>query len=295
MQHELPEVSGIYKFNFSLKDISFFKVGGNCDILFLPKDKSDLMNFLKRKPRNLPIAILGNISNTLISDEGFRGCIIKLDNFNNIEFHEDYLKVESGLKLIDLIKTCVNKNLSCCEDLYCIPGSIGGTVFMNAGIPGFEIANVLISIEILDFNGNKKIIEKQDLKMEYRNGNIPKNYIITAVNLKTKTRKSEELIEKITDIRKKRMKSQPIGKATCGSTFKNPKGMKAWELIKSANCDILSAGGAKVSDIHCNFLINSGNATAKDFIDLIELIKTKVFEKTSVMLEEEIIKLGEFS
>ncbi len=295
MQHELPEVSGIYKFDFSLKDISFFKVGGNCDILFFPKDEIDLINFLKKKPQNLPIAVLGNISNTLISDKGFHGCVIKLDNLNSIEFHEDYLKVGSGFKLADLIKICVNKNLSCCENLYYIPGTIGGAVFMNAGIPGFEIADVLISIEILDFNGNKKIVEKQDLKMKYRNGNIPKNYIITAVNLRTKIGKSEELLEKITDIRKKRMKSQPIGKATCGSTFKNPKGMKAWELIKSANCDRLFIGGAKVSDIHCNFLINSGNAIAKDFIDLIELIKTKVFEKTGVMLEEEIIKLGEFS
>ena len=294
MQHNLPQISGIYKFNFPLKNLSFFKVGGNCDILFFPQDEVDLIHFLKNKPQNLPIAVLGNISNTLISDKGFRGCIIKLDKLNNIEFHNNYLRAGSGIKLTDLIKQSINKNLSCCESLYCIPGTLGGAIFMNAGIPGFEIADILVSIEVLDFEGNKRIIEKDELGMSYRNGNIPKNFIITNVNLKTTPGNSEELLGKINDIRKKRIKSQPLGKATCGSTFKNPQGKKAWELIKSANCDKLSIGGAKVSDIHCNFLINSGNASAQDFLTLIELIKSRVFEKTGIMLEEEIIKFGEF-
>lgn len=295
MQRNLPEVSGIYKFNFPLKNISFFKVGGNCDVLFYPKDENDLMNFLKEKPKNLPIAILGNISNVLISDKGFHGCIIKLDYLNKVNFYNNYLKAESGIKLLDLITKCVNKNLSCCEDLVCIPGTIGGAISMNAGIPDFEISDVLISIEILDFEGNKKIIEKQDLKMEYRNGNIPNDSIIISANLKTVFKKSQELFRKIAELREKRMKTQPIGDKTCGSTFKNPDGMKAWELIKSANCEKLFFGEARVSDIHCNFLINSGNATAQDFFQLIEIIKTKVFEKTGIMLEEEIIKLGDFS
>lgn len=294
MQHNLPQISGIYKFNFPLKNLSFFKVGGNCDILFFPQDELDLIHFLKNKPQNLPIAVLGNISNTLISDKGFRGCIIKLDKLNNIEFYNNYLRAGSGIKLADLIKQSINKNLSCCESLYCIPGTLGGAIFMNAGIPGFEIADILVSIEVLDFEGNKRIIEKDELGMSYRNGNIPKNFIITNVNLKTTPGNSEELLGKINDIRKKRIKSQPLGKATCGSTFKNPQGKKAWELIKSANCDKLSIGGAKVSDIHCNFLINSGNASAQDFLTLIELIKSRVFEKTGVMLQEEIIKFGEF-
>lgn len=295
MQHNLPEVSGIYEFDFPLKNISFFKVGGNCDVLFYPRDEYDLINFLKRKPQDLQIAVLGNGSNILIADEGFHGCIIKLDNLNKIKFYDNYLNVESGLTLSNLIKECVNRNLSCCEDLVCIPGTVGGAIFMNAGIPSFEIKGMVISVEILDFDGNKRVIEEQDLKMKYRNGNIPKNSIITSVNLKTTSKRSKELLEKINEIKEKRMKSQPIGKRTCGSTFKNPKGKKAWELIKSANCDNLFIGDARVSDIHCNFLINSGNATAQDFLSLIDLIKTKVFEKTGVMLEEEIIKFGEFS
>lgn len=294
MQHnDLPKVSGVYKFDYPLGSLSFFKVGGNCDVLFYPEDENDLMNFLQQRPEGTPIAVLGNISNTLISDAGFHGCIIKLDKLNKMEFFDGYVKVGTGLQLSVFIKRCIERNLSCCEKLFCIPGTLGGSVVMNAGVPDFEIADVLISIEIIDFQGNKKVIRKEELQPRYRNGNIPQDSIVTAVNLKTSYKASEDLNRIISDIKSKRLRSQPIGQATCGSTFKNPPGVKAWELIKSANCDKLSVGDAMVSDIHCNFLINAGHATARDFLKLIEIIKTRVFEKTGIMLEEEIKILGE--
>jgi UDP-N-acetylmuramate dehydrogenase len=290
----LPTIRGKYLFDFNLKNISFLKVGGKCDVLFLPQDESDLVHFLKNKPKDLKITILGNLSNTLILDGGIRGCVIILKNtFSDINFFDKKAKVGGGITLEKFIEKCLKKGLSSCEKLTCIPGTIGGAIAMNAGVPDFEISDVLLAVNALSLSGEPIILEKNDLKMTYRNGNIPKDLIITSAILKITAKPKIELDELIKTIRKDRKNSQPIGQRTCGSTFKNPPGMKAWKLIKEAECDKLNIGGAKVSDVHCNFLINVGNATASDFVALIKTIKNKVFEKTGVTLEEEIITLGE--
>lgn len=293
MPLNLPQIKDAYEFDFPLGDVSFFKVGGICDILFSPKNEEELIYFFQNKPENLNITILGNMSNILISDKGIRGCVIRLNNLNNINFFEDHVEVHGGTLLSKFINQSAKLGLSCCEKLFCVPGSIGGALFMNAGIPNFEINDVLISIDTIDFQGIKKTFTKTDLKMQYRNGNIPKGLIITSAKLKTFPKNKDTISAEIKELHKKRLKTQPIGMPTCGSTFKNPKGHKAWQLIKESGCDKLFVGGARVSDVHCNFLINSGNAKASDFLELIETIKTKVFEKTGVMLQEEIIKIGE--
>ena len=164
---------------------------------------------------------------------------------------------------------------------------------MNAGIPNFEINDVLISTEAINIDGEKQIFRKDELNMTYRNGNIPNGFIVTSAKLRTQKGNREAIFSEIRSLYEKRLKSQPIGLPTCGSTFKNPKTAKAWELIKKSDCDKLSVGGAKVSDMHCNFLINSGNAKASDFVELIETIKTEVFEKTGYRLEEEIKRIGD--
>ena len=294
MLHNIPKINGAYEFNFSLGEISFFKVGGVCDILFSPKSEEQLIYFLENKPKNLNITILGNMSNILISDLGIRGCVVRLNNLNDIKFYEGYVEVNSGVLLSKLINKCAKLGISCCERLFCIPGSVGGALFMNAGIPGFEINDVLISIDAVDFHGVRKTFTNADLKMGYRNGNIPKNFLITSAKLKTFPKDKDTIFAEIKGLHEKRLKSQPIGMPTCGSTFKNPDGYKAWQLIKDAGCDKLSVGGARISDVHCNFLINSGGAKASDFLELIEIIKIRVFEKTEIMLQEEIIKIGEW-
>lgn len=294
MQHNLPKIQGEYKFDFDLKNIAFFRVGGKCDIFFTPKNEDDLINFFQNKPDDLEITILGNMSNVLILDGGIRGCVVNLKFLDNIEFYENNTaKVESGVILSKFIKKSIENNLSSCEKLYCIPGTIGGAISMNAGIPNFEISDVLVSIDCLDFKGNKKTITKENLNMSYRNGNVPREALITSCILKTFPGKKEELELFIKDIMLKRRSSQPIGQPTCGSTFKNPKDLKAWQLIKESGCDTLKFGGAIVSDIHCNFLINSGDAKASDFLELIKIIKEKVLKKTGVLLEEEVITIGE--
>lgn len=293
MQHRLPDIRGEYKFDFSLKELSFFKVGGNCDIFFVPKDENDLSDFLMNIPKELPIICLGNISNTLILDGGIEGCVINLiGSLNKIEFFEGCVKVGAGVILAKFIKECTKNDVSSCENLFCIPGTIGGAIIMNAGIPNFEISDVLISIDCVDMHGNKCTFKKDELNMSYRNGNIPKDLIITSATFKTSYKPEAELNAVIKEILSKRIKSQPIGKATCGSTFKNPEGLKAWQLIKDSGCGTLNVGDAIVSDVHCNFLINNGNAKASDFRKLIDTIKEKVFDKTGVLLQEEIITIG---
>ena len=292
MQHNLPKVRGTYKFNVPLKNMSAFKTGGLCDVFFIPQDKNDLIFFLKNKPHDLKIICLGNMSNVLIPDSGIRGCVVYLKNtFDNFEFKENISHVEAGVSLSKYIRVCVDNGISCLEKLYCIPGTIGGALKMNAGIPEFEIADVLESITITDYFGNVKILHKKDLNMTYRNGNIPENSIILSCTLKINIENKTLLNEYINNIKKKRTISQPIGKATCGSTFKNPSGKKAWELIKQSGCDELSVGGAKISDLHCNFIINENNASSKNIIDLINLVKLKVLNETGILLEEEILIL----
>lgn len=290
---DLPlDIRGTYKFNVSLKEMSFFKVGGICDVFFIPKDIDDLSYFLQNKPDNLKILCLGNMSNVLINDDGFRGCIVYLrDTFNNIFFDniKNNVFVESGVSLQGFIKKCADQGISCLEKLMCIPGTIGGALKMNAGIPNCEISDFLESITLINIhNGIIENIQKKDLKMEYRNSNISDDYIITSCILKTQVSSKEILHQEISDLTKKRISTQPIGQATCGSTFKNPKGFKAWELIKNAGCVGFQVGDAKISDLHCNFIVNQGNANASDILSLINIVKQKVFENSGILLEEEI-------
>ena len=292
-QHTWPSVKGTYKFDFNLRDISFFKVGGKCDVYFQPTDALDLQNFLTQIPNDIDITVLGNVSNVLILDNGIRGCVINLANFNKIMFEKDFVVVDAGVQLSSFIKHCIDHNLSCCEKLFCIPGTIGGAISMNAGIPSFEIGDALISVDCIKFNGERITFKRKDLNMTYRDGNIGKDLIVVSATFNVSTKEKIKLQQEVNDIIKKRRASQPIGAYTCGSTFKNPPGEKAWELIQLAECKNLNVGDAFVSDIHSNFLINKGNATSSDFLKLINIIKQKVLQHTGILLEEEIKTIGE--
>jgi UDP-N-acetylmuramate dehydrogenase len=171
--------------------------------------------------------------------------------------------------------------------MYCIPGTIGGALSMNAGVPTFEIFDVVIRIECVDMRGNTVSLHKNELNPVYRSGNIPKDLIITSCILRTFESSIAVVKATMAEIKKKRMLTQPINMATCGSTFKNPEGYKAWQLIDSAGCRGMSVGGACVSDLHCNFIINNGDATFQDVKTLIGLIKEKVLTKHGIMLCEE--------
>ena len=267
------------------------KVGGICDVLYIPYDINDLIYFIRNKDENIPITIIGNLSNTIVTDKGIRGICISLKNLSNIKILDNTIEVECGFNLNNFIQFCINNNISCCEQLYTIPGTIGGALAMNAGTPTFEIREVLENTKLLNIsNGN--IINIDNSKMMYRNGNLPNNYIAISCILKTKYKDSNNIKEIIKNIVKKRIETQPIYTNTCGSTFKNPIGYKAWQLIKESGCCGMQIGAARVSEKHCNFIVNINKATATDIENLIDLAKKRVLEKFGIELRTEIRILG---
>ena len=288
----LPNVKGQYLYNFDISKISHMKVGGACDVLYIPHDINDLIYFIQNRQKDIPITIIGNLSNTIVTDKGIRGCCISLKNLNNITVLDDFIQVECGITINTFVNFCIKNNISCCEKLYIIPGTIGGALIMNAGIPSFEIKDVVKSITLLNIY-DRSISTIDNSKMSYRNGNIHDNYIAVSCTLKTQYKDSNTLKSEIKDIVTKRIETQPINTNTCGSTFKNPSGYKAWKLIKESGCCGLRVGGAVVSDKHCNFIVNEGNATANDVINLINIIKEKVFNNTGILLEQEVKMIGE--
>ena len=257
-----------------------------------------LMQFLKENKNEgkLNITIIGAGSNTLIRDNGIRGVVIKLgSNFSEIKIiNENIIQAGAGSldrKVADFAK---ESNLSGLEFLSCIPGSIGGAVIMNSGCYGNDISKVLVSINVIDTNNCvEKEIKREDIKFFYRGTNLPSQYIITAVKFKGKPA-PKKIIEKTQNTMIERKKiSQPSQVKTCGSTFKNLGNKKVWEVIKQTGCDKFREGDAVISQKHCNFFINEGNANSSDIENLIDKVKKRVNEKTGVNLELEIKIIGE--
>ena len=290
----LPQVQGKYLKNVPLSKHTWFGVGGPAEVMFLPKDTDDLKHFLVNKPYNIPVSIIGGGSNLLVRDGGIPGVVVKLDApcFRRHEIGDGIIKCYAGLKNIDLKKIFLTNNIGGLEFLCSIPGHIGGSIKTNAGCFGKCIGDVLVSAEIMDNGGNLQTVFPEDLKLSYRNSLFPDDWIIISVTLRTEYSQAEQIAAIIDEQKEYRIKNQPYNQKTAGSTFKNPEGLKAWELIKKSGCADLRIGGAKVSEKHCNFLINTGKATAEDIEKLGDAIVKKVKEQTSITLEWEIKKMG---
>ncbi len=282
--------------NEKLSKYSWFKLGGTADVFFRPKDKNQLCDFLSKANKLFDkIYVLGAGSNTLFRDGGVRGLTIKLSsNFSYLKLLDNN-EIEVGGATLDkqVSNFACEKGIGNLEFLACIPGSIGGSVIMNSGCYKKEISNIFVSMEVIDFKGNEKTITKDQLEFYYRGTNLDKNLIIISVRLKgTKSSTKVALEEQKILIEKKKV-SQPSKVKTCGSTFKNPKEKKAWQLIKEIDPKDLKVGGASISSKHCNFFINDGEATSEDIEKLIEKVKQKVFDKSGVNLDLEIKLIGE--
>lgn len=291
----LPATSGVYRENFSLGKSTWFGVGGACDILFKPHDIEDLKFFLKHKPKNIPITVLGLASNLLIRDGGIEGIVIKLGkNFANIIIESDQLHVGAGALDYNVAVFCREEGVAGLEFLIGIPGSIGGALAMNAGAYGKDISMVLERAEILDENGKEHTLSNQEIGFMYRGNNIPKNWIFTKAIFRITKGDREEIANKMEEINKNRANTQPIRNKTSGSTFVNPLPFKAWELIDKAGCRNLRVGGAMVSEKHCNFIINDNNATALDIETLGNEVKKRVKSVTNIDLEWEIKIIGRY-
>ena len=290
----LPKVRGTYRFDVDLSKTNWFRVGGKAQILFLPKDSNDLAFFLKNRSQDLPITVLGVGSNVIIRDGGIEGVVIKLGGgFNQVNYQNNILTIGGACLCANAALHCKINGLTNLEFLTGIPGSIRGAINMNAGCNDSDISQNLISAKAIDFDGNILELENKDFGFKYRGSSLPKNLIFVEGKFAVAISDSEKVGKKIAEFNQKREATQPIRNKTGGSTFKNPIGdKKAWQLIDEAGCRAMKLGGAQISEQHCNFMINTGNATAKDLIDLGNLVIDKVKEKSGIVLEWEIKIIG---
>lgn len=290
----LPEVRGKYLCNEPMSKHTWFAVGGPAEVMFCPEDEADLSWFLKTKPYNLPVCVVGGGSNLLVRDGGIPGVVIKLDhaNFKKCSMGEGEITCGAGMRNADLKKIMLENKLGGLEFLVSIPGHLGGAIKTNAGCFGRELKDVLLRASIVNGEGEIREVPAEDLSLSYRSSVFPDDWIITALTLKVEPKDPEETLKIINEQKNYRIKAQPHNVKTAGSTFKNPEGLRAWELIKKAGCADLQVGGAKVSDKHCNFLVNAHGASAHDIETLGETIIQKVREETSITLEWEIKRMG---
>ncbi|MDR2794247.1 MAG: UDP-N-acetylmuramate dehydrogenase [Holosporaceae bacterium] len=290
---DFPSVRGILQEKSSLAKKSRFGVGGPAEILFIPEDMDDLQLFLDDISPKFPITILGAMSNVLIRSGGISGVVIMLDNwFKKIFVEDEILEVGAAVSCSELSTIAIDSDLGGFEFLMGLPGSIGGALKMNAGCYGSEIFNVLVEFEAIAKNGQIKWFKANELNFCYRYSGIPDDLIITRAWFRGIPNVDYIISKKTSEILKKRLDSQPLDKKSCGSTFKNPEGKKAWELIHAAGCRGMKVGGAVVSEKHCNFIINTGNATPEDIENLGLKVIDRVRQTSGVTLDWEIIRIG---
>tara|TARA_Y100000590_G_scaffold250681_1_gene281593 strand:- start:2512 stop:3429 length:918 start_codon:yes stop_codon:yes gene_type:complete len=284
-------------FDHDLYRLNWINIGGKAKIFLYSNSLKDLSIFLKKYKNRGKIFILGAGSNTLFDDEVYEGVVIKLGkNFNNVSKLNDNLII-AGSACLDkkLSEFAMENKIEGFEFLSCIPGSIGGGIRMNAGCYGREIKDIIVSVQAIDFNGNVLTIPSSEISFKYRSTNLPKNLIYLSGTFKGILSSKEIIKKKINDLKNKKELSQPIRVKTSGSTFKNPTDQtnkKVWELIRES-IDLKEVnkmfGDARLSEKHCNFLINKEKASSKDMKNLINFIKENVYKKTGVNLELEII------
>ena len=282
----------------NLSNYSWFNLGGNAEYFFKAKDTTQLREFLKvAKTNSLKLTILGAGSNTLFRDKGVKGAVVKLSrDFSYIKIIDKNI-LDVGAATLDrkVANFAIDNSLGNLEFLSCIPGSIGGAIAMNSGCYDNDISKVLLSIRAIDKNSLSEIeIKKEDIKFFYRGTNLSKDLIIISAKLKGVLGKKNEIEKKQSDLIEKKKRSQPSQIKTCGSTFKNiSKDKKAWMLIKESGCNYFKEGDATISEKHCNFFVNNGNAKSSDIENLIKKVKKRVYEITGVNLELEIKIIGE--
>ncbi|MDR3155950.1 MAG: UDP-N-acetylmuramate dehydrogenase [Holosporaceae bacterium] len=294
--YDMPEVRGILQKNVNLGKRSYLGCGGNADFLFIPEDMDDLVFFLRNISPDINIVVLGAMSNVLIRSGGIRGVVIILDQwFKKIFIEDNIVEVGAALCCSDLSNAAMDAEVGGFEFLIGFPGTIGGAIRMNAGCYGGNISDVLVEFEAVTKSGMVKWINARDINFAYRKSDISDDLIITRAWLKGMADVRYSVSKKTNEIMKRRRESQPSQKKSCGSTFKNPKDgeKKAWELIESAGCRGIKIGGAMVSEKHCNFLVNENDATPEEFEKLGELVQQKVFDNSGILLEWEVIRLGD--
>ena len=288
------DIEGDIFFNYDLKKLNWFNIGGKTKIFFKPNTLKSLVEFLNIYSKRGKIFILGAGSNVLINDVTFPGVIIKLGrNFSNISIlNENLIVAGCATSQKNLSEFAKENNLGEMEFLSCIPGSVGGGIRMNSGCFEKEFKDILVSVQYIDFNGIVKTINSKNINFEYRETNLPKDVIFLSATIKGIKKNKNEIQKKIDELKKKKEQAQPTRIKTGGSTFKNPKDKtekKVWQLIKESIPKDLKFGDAQVSEIHSNFFVNNNNSSFNDMKTLIDFVKNKVKEKTGIDISLEII------
>lgn len=283
------------KTNEPLSRYTYTKTGGPADYLAFPTTRQELKDLLVRaRKQKMPVTTLGNSSNLIIKDGGIRGLVIMLPEFNKIEVKKQQITAEAGAAIIAVTKAASKASLTGLEFAAGIPGSVGGAIFMNAGAYGGEIANVVSSIDEILPDGREVQISGSDLHFGYRHSVVQENHgIVVAATFNLEAGQQPQIQNKMDELNALRRSKQPLEYPSCGSVFKRPQGHFTGPLIIKAGLQGKSIGGAQVSNKHAGFIINTGNATATDYLQLIQLIQKTVKEKFAVQLETEVRIIGE--
>ena len=290
----MPELRGRLLANQSLAELTWFRVGGPAQALFTPADQDDLAYFLTQLPSAIPVTVVGVGSNLIVRDGGIAGVVIRLSprGFGETRANGDI--VSAGAAALDrrVAETAAAANIGGLEFFFGIPGTIGGALRMNAGANGTETKDVLIEAVGIGRDGKKHAFGNADMKFAYRNSGVDVSIIFTSARFRGVIAASDVIRGRMNEVQNHRETAQPISEKTGGSTFQNPPGHSAWKLIDAAGCRGLRIGGAQVSEMHCNFLINTGQATGHDIETLGETVRARVKEYSGIELHWEIKRIG---
>jgi UDP-N-acetylmuramate dehydrogenase len=290
----MPQLRGRLIANQLLADLTWFRVGGPAQVLFTPEDESDLAYFLQNLPAEYPVVVIGLGSNLIVRDGGVPGVVIRLGRgFSDITVEEGArIRVGTAVPDVKVARAAQEAGIAGLSFMRGIPGGIGGALRMNGGAYGRETKDALIEARGVDRHGNVRVFTNADMHYTYRHCGAPDDVIFTQALFQGEPGNRDAIAAEMETITGSREATQPIKSRTGGSTFKNPPGQKAWQLIDAAGCRGLVVGDAQVSELHCNFLINRGVATARDIETLGETVRSRVQENSGVTLEWEIKRIG---
>ena len=290
----MPDLRGRLLANQSLAELTWFRVGGPAQVLFTPADEDDLAYFLAHLAPDIPVYVVGVGSNLIVRDGGIAGVVIRLAPRAFGEAIASGDTVTAGAAALDkrVAEVAASSNIGGLEFYFGIPGTIGGALRMNAGANGGETKDVLLEARGVGRDGTRHVFSNADMKFVYRNSGVDPSIIFTSARFRGEIRDAEAIRARMAEVQSHRETAQPIREKTGGSTFKNPPGHSAWKLVDAAGCRGLRVGGAQVSEMHCNFLINTGDATAHDIETLGETVRERVKANSGIELHWEIKRIG---
>jgi UDP-N-acetylmuramate dehydrogenase len=293
LKAKMPALRGRLLPNQSLADLTWFRVGGPAQVLFMPEDENDLAYLLANLPAEIAVTVIGLGSNLIVRDGGVAGVTVRLGRgFGEVEADGTHIRAGAAVPDVKVARAAQEAGIAGLSFMRGIPGAVGGALRMNGGAYGRETRDALIEARAVDREGHVHVLKNADMGYSYRHCGVPADYIFTAAVYEGERGDPAAIAAEMDKITESREATQPIKSRTGGSTFKNPPGKKAWQLIDAAGCRGLQIGAAQVSELHCNFLINLGGASATDIETLGETVRHRVKDNSGVDLEWEIERIG---